>query len=81
MPKLPKGFERWPRDSGAGFSFKADNLRGELHPARDEHNLVQWVGYLWVDGSGRDERVAEVWSDTHWAAAIKLAALAQELLA
>jgi hypothetical protein len=78
---MPKGFERWPQGLGAGFSFKAGKLRGELHPAVGEDKLTQWVGYLWVDGTGLDQRVAEVWADNHWLAAVRLAAVAQEMAA
>lgn len=70
-------FTRWGHR--LGFSFKEGDLMGELHPERDDTGLLRWHGYLWWKGTS-EERVAEVWEDTHWHGADAMREVARDII-
>ncbi len=82
MPRsrsMAKGFERWPRDNGLGFSLSVGEVRGELQPCLGDDGLVGWYGHLWRNGTTATEVIGEVWGSNHWDAGDDLAALARDL--
>lgn len=83
MPRhrsLPDAFTPWPRESGAGFSFRQGDLRGEVQPYRDDHPgaLTRWEGILWR-GHDRDAVLVRLTADNHWDVAESLSAYAKEI--